>query len=74
MGLCEYRHALGVPGRGVHAWRVPLTDTAGFDYFATLAGAWLLSASTGVNLSRTTAFLLVLGELLHWLFCVRAAP
>ena len=74
MRLCKYRHALGEPHRGVHAWRVPLTVTAGFDYFVTLAGAWVLSVASGVNLSRTTAFLLLLGETLHWLFCVRSGP
>lgn len=68
--LCRFRDALGVPGEGVHAARVPLTRTAALDYFGTLALAWLTSAAFDVRLSVTTVAWLLAAEALHRLFCV----
>jgi hypothetical protein len=67
---CHLSGALGAPGVGFHAARVPGTRTAAADYAGTLALAWAWSAASGLRLSVTTAALLLAAELLHWLFCV----
>ena len=69
--LCQFSDALGTPGEGVHAMRIPGTNTPAADYVMTLAGAWLISATTGAGLVDATIVLFLLGVFLHKLFCVR---
>ena len=66
---CAYKYALGVPGEGVHSTR--FLGTALFDYIGTILGAMLLSKVTGIPLVLTTIGLLVLGIILHMVFCLR---
>ena len=69
--LCQFQDMFGVPGVGLHKFRVPGTNTAAADYVLTLLLAWLLSAWLKCSLVQTTIVLFLLGALLHWLFCVK---
>ena len=67
---CPYKHALGVPKKGKHEMRIPGTNTAAFDYILTIVGAWLLTRLTKIPIVLTTVLLFILGEVLHYMFCV----
>lgn len=69
MSLCAYKDALGVPGQGVHSYRI--FNVAVVDVALTFVLAYFVSW-----LFDTTYLLAVLmsfgaGIFLHWLFCVK---
>lgn len=69
MSLCQYKNALGVPGQGIHSFRI--FDIAFFDVLLTCALAYLINyvgkfESYGIVLFCT----FLAGIFLHWLFCV----
>jgi hypothetical protein len=68
-GLCKYRNALGVPGKGVHSLR--LGGVAIMDVVMTLAGAYIIAYYARASFAWTAAGLFLLGIVLHRLFCVR---
>jgi len=68
-GLCKYRNALGVPGKGVHSLR--LGGIAIMDVVMTLIGAYIIAYYARVSFAWTAAGLFLLGIVLHRLFCVR---
>lgn len=68
MRLCKYKHALGVPGEGVHSTR--FMGVAINDVIMTFVGAFIVSKSFGLPLAPVTITLFLLGIFLHWLFCV----
>lgn len=82
MNPCAYRHSLGVPGKGVH---VHVAGVAVFDVIGTLLAAllialvhWRVKSSRGRQSSVAVFFgaafaLFVLGEILHFIFCVDTA-
>ena len=69
--LCQYRDALGQPGKGIHSYRI--ANIAVADVLMTIVAAYLIQQTV----SPRTPFWLVLGALfllgvaLHRLFCVR---
>jgi uncharacterized membrane protein YciS (DUF1049 family) len=65
---CPYKDALGVPGEGFHSVR--FMDVAVGDTVGTVALAWLLAQGFKWNFWTTLLVLFVLGEILHWYFCV----
>lgn len=67
-GLCAYKNALGVAGKGFHSVR--FMDVALGDYIGTILLAVLMSHVTKYPLVLTTIFMFVLGLILHILFCV----
>ena len=69
MDLCKYKNALGVPGKGIHSYR--LFGVAIADVIMTIIGAILISFSFKTNLMYTIICLFLLGIFLHRLFCVR---
>ncbi len=69
MDLCKYKNALGVPGKGIHSYR--LFGLAIADVIMTIIGAILISFFLKTNLMYTTVCLFLLGIVLHRLFCVR---
>jgi len=69
LGLCKYRNALGVPGKGVHSIR--LGGVAIMDVIMTLVGAYIISRATHTSFAWTAAGFFLLGIILHRLFCVR---
>ena len=70
MSLCRFKDALGVPGQGVHALRIPGTNAAAVDVLLSLGLVWFLAAVPKMPI--TLAFLLVFGLALvaHLVFCV----
>lgn len=69
MDLCKYKNALGVPGKGIHSYR--LFGLAIADVIMTIIGAFLISYFTKRNFIYTLIILFVSGIILHRLFCVR---
>lgn len=68
---CPFKNALGVPGEGFHSARfmgLAVGDTVG-----TFVLAWFLAKVFGWPYLPTLIALLVLGEVLHWYFCVDTA-
>jgi hypothetical protein len=69
MDLCKYKNALGVPGKGIHSYR--LFGVAIADVIMTIIGAILISFFFKTNLMYTMICLFLLGIVLHRMFCVR---
>lgn len=69
MDLCKYKNALGVPGKGIHYYR--LFGIAIADVIMTIIGAFLISYFTKRNFIYILIILFVSGIILHRLFCVR---
>ena len=58
-GLCKYRNALGVPGKGVHSLR--LGGVAIMDVVMTLVGAYIIAYYARASFAWTAAGLFLLG-------------
>lgn len=75
MNLCMYKDILGKPNLGFHAARIG--PFALWDIVGTLGIAFLLNWSIGANgikqFIQIALALFILGEILHWLFCVNTA-
>ena len=69
MSLCKYRNALGVPGTGIHSYRV--FNIAIMDVIMTIIGAWLISYFFKFPFKYTLPLFFLSGIVLHKLFCVR---
>ena len=69
MDLCKYKNALGVPGKGIHSYR--LFGVAIADVIMTIIGALLICFFFKTKFVYTLVLLFVLGIVLHRLFCVR---
>ncbi len=74
--LCRYKDALGVPGRGAHAWRVG--GVAAVDVILTVLAAAVIAwvadwVERPVNFWYVLGGLLIAGVVAHRLFCVRTA-
>ena len=67
--LCSYKNMFGVPGQGVHSYRI--FNIAVVDVLATLVLAFIISFIFNVSFFYTSIILFALGILLHRLFCVR---
>ena len=68
MDLCKYKNALGVPGKGIHSYRV--FGIAIADVIMTIIGAYILSYIFKWSFIYTLIGLFISGILLHRLFCV----
>jgi hypothetical protein len=69
MSLCKYKNLFGIPGKGIHSYRV--FDLAIADIVMTMLGAIAISYFFKISLLYTSIFLFTLGIVLHRLFCVR---
>ena len=69
MDLCKYKNALGIPGKGIHSYR--LFGIAIADVIMTIIGAILISFFFKISFIKTLLVLFLLGIVLHRLFCVR---
>ena len=69
MNLCKYKNALGIPGEGIHSYRI--FNIAIVDVIMTFMGGFLISYLFNTNLLKTLIVLFILGILLHKIFCVR---
>ena len=68
-GLCKYRDALGVPGKGVHS--IQIGGIAVVDVVFTIIGAYIIARFAHTSFAWTPAGLFFLGIIMHRLFCVR---
>lgn len=69
MNLCKYKNALGIPGKGIHSYR--LFGVAVADVIMTILGAALISYFSKISFIKTLLVLFLLGIILHRIFCVR---
>ena len=69
MNLCKYKNALGIPGKGIHSYR--LFGVAIADVIMTIIGAYILAYIFKWSFIYTLITLFILGIVLHRLFCVR---
>ena len=69
MNLCKYKNILGIPGQGIHSYR--LFGVAIVDVIFTIIGAFLITYLFKIKLKYTIPFLFILGIILHRLFCVK---
>ena len=67
--LCDYKNALGVPGKGIHSFRFGGVAIA--DVVMTIIAAFIISFIYKINFSYTLIFLFLLGIFLHHIFCVK---
>lgn len=68
MQLCQYRHVLGVEKEGIHRYR--FYNIAIADTLMTIVGALIISYIYRYNFFIVFIVLLIIGTLLHKLFCV----
>lgn len=66
--LCKYKDIFGEPGKGVHAYR--LGDIAIVDLIGTIIVAHICSLLTKTSFVYCLIALLIIGEVLHIMFCV----
>lgn len=69
MSLCKYKDALGIPGKGIHSYRI--FNIAIADVIMTIIGAYILSLVFKTPFTYTLISLFILGIILHRIFCVR---
>jgi hypothetical protein len=67
--LCKYKYALGVPGKGIHSYR--LFGVAIADVIMTIIGSFIISYLFKLPFLYVTLFVFILGIFLHRIFCVR---
>ena len=69
MNLCKYKNALGVPGKGVHSYRI--FNISVVDVLLTIIGAWIIAKVFNWPFLATLIGLFLLGIILHKIFCVK---
>ena len=69
LGLCKYKDAFGKLGTGIHSYR--LFNIAIFDFGVAAAAAFVLSIILKTNFIKTYIAFLILGIIIHRMFCVR---
>lgn len=76
VNLCQYKDALGVPGQGIHSYRlfgVAIADVAIADVIMTIIGAYIYSYIYHTSFLYSLLGLFALGIFLHKLFCVKTS-
>ncbi len=68
---CPFKDIFGKPGEGVHQYRI--FGIAAVDMISTILGAFLISWKTNNNFLVVFTVLFIIGEILHWVFCVDTA-
>lgn len=73
MPLCDYKNIFGSPGTGTHSIRI--FTLAFFDILFTLIGSFIITflflKPTFYSFVFVFISLVILGIILHWLFCVK---
>ena len=69
MELCKFKNVFGQVGHGLHSYRC--FDIAIFDLILTIVLAYLISKIMKINFIYTLFGTLLLGIILHRLFCVK---
>lgn len=71
VNLCQYKDALGVPGQGIHSYRI--FGVAIADVIMTIIGAYIYSYIYHTSFLYSLLGLFALGIFLHKLFCVKTS-
>tara|TARA_Y100000385_G_scaffold166132_1_gene172180 strand:- start:328 stop:564 length:237 start_codon:yes stop_codon:yes gene_type:complete len=66
--LCQYRHIFGKEKEGLHSYR--FMNIAIVDVLLTFIGALLIAYYFKLNIILVFIFLIILGTLIHYIFCV----
>ena len=71
--LCKYKNALGVPGKGIHSYRI--CNLAIVDFAFTFLGARLLQIFLFPDYHYLSVFsgLFLLSIVVHRMFCVKTS-
>ena len=67
--LCPYKYFFGEPKKGVHEYRI--FDIAMVDLLSTFLVSYLLSQYFNKDFYEVTIALLLLGIIMHRIFCMR---
>ena len=68
MSLCKYKNILGIPGKGFHNHF--FFGFAILDLLATLIVSYIISIKMKIMFLKVFIFLIILGIILHKIFCV----
>ena len=66
--FCKFKNLLGEPKKGFHSTR--LFGFAAYDILVTIALGWGLSKITKSSSLLSIAGMFILGQILHYVFCV----
>jgi hypothetical protein len=67
--LCKYKHIFGIPGKGLHKYRI--FNIAIIDVLLTIILAIIISYLLKINFIITLIILFLVGIIMHRIFCVR---
>ena len=67
--LCKYKHIFGIPGKGLHKYRI--FNIAIIDVVLTIILAIIISYLLKINFIITLIILFLVGIIMHRIFCVR---
>lgn len=77
MDLCKYKDILGEPGKGIHSYRLPIPGIpegiAIVDVILTFLLAAFVSWVFNLNYLLVLVVLVVVGVILHRVFCVKTS-
>ena len=69
LDLCKYKNLLGVPGTGIHSFKI--YGISVWDTVMTIVGAFFIAWVTNWSYLYTLIGLFIAGIILHRLFCVK---
>jgi hypothetical protein len=69
--LCKYKDLFGIPGEGIHAFKI--FGISVWDTLITIACALIIAWISGWGYWNTIIGVFLLGIVVHKLFCVRTA-
>jgi len=67
--LCKYKHIFGIPGKGLHKYRI--FNIAIIDVVLTIILTIIISYLLKINFIITLIILFLVGIIMHRIFCVR---
>ena len=67
--LCYYKDVFGKPSEGIHSYRI--FNIAIVDLFWTILGSYIFSLLFKINFFEITLVALLLGIIMHRIFCVK---
>jgi len=69
MSLCKYKNIFGIPGQGIHSYRI--FNIAIFDVLGAILLAYILTKIINIPFWFSLLFVLMFGILIHQVFCVK---
>jgi hypothetical protein len=69
MNLCKYKNIIGMPGEGIHSYRI--FNIAILDVLVTIMLGYIISLFTKYKFVTVLVVLFLLGIISHRVFCVR---